>query len=594
MDFSTYYYHKKDVENFRYWNRKLFRRSKNISDSIGMAESFFDRANCFYRRHMEDSSYYYYYKASKYFLQKKDLAKAGRVTYNMSAIQRDLEDYLGAEVTTTNAIKLLKGQPDTEEDLYLSYNNLGIIHNDLGEYEKALKYHSEALGYIKNKDKPVLKATSLNNIGVIYEYQKDYKNAIGHFKYALKIDSLEYKEPRLYAMLLDNLAYSRAMMGETENILPDLFKALKIRDSIEHTSGKINNIVHLGEYYLKLEDTSTAICYFNEAKSLSEKNKGNTGHLLKSLLFLARLDKEHSSQYLLQHIKISDSLQVSQRSVQNRFASIRFETNEFIKKNKQLNSQQNWMLIGSIGGFLVLVLLYIIRVQTIRNSKLKLEKQQQIANEEIYNLMITSQKKLEQGKLTEKKRISKELHDNILSKFFGIRINLELLNSRADEKAQRKRNEFLDQLKSIESELRNISHELNEDFIPDVSFVDIIQDLIKKQERIGNYTISVSFDEDIVWEKINNKVKIHLYRILQEALHNINKHSRAAKVLVAFEKTDGVIDMTIKDNGVGFDPAKVKKGIGLSNIAARVNEMKGDFSIFSVNEGTRLVIKIPI
>ena len=127
----------------------------------------------------------------------------------------------------------------------------------------------------------------------------------------------------------------------------------------------------------------------------------------------------------------------------------------------------------------------------LKTEELRFIQQQQEANEEIYNLMLAQQDKMEEGRTQEKKRISEELHDGILGKLFGTRLSLDSLNMVATPEAAKTRSVYISELKAIESEIRKISHDLNTDFISDSGFMDILGTLIEKQTKA--YDLDYSF-----------------------------------------------------------------------------------------------------
>ena len=219
---------------------------------------------------------------------------------------------------------------------------------------------------------------------------------------------------------------------------------------------------------------------------------------------------------------------------------------------------------------------------------------QQEANEEIYNLMLSQQNKIEEGRTVEKKRISKELHDGILGKLFGTRLSLDSLNMVNTPDAAKTREKYLNGLKNIEEEIRKISHDLSNDFVSDSNFVDIISALIETQTQAYNLKYSFENDASINWDDFPNKTKIHIYRMLQETLQNIYKHANANEVKISFKLKNNVILMSIEDDGDGFNVNKARKGIGLKNIDSRVNEIGGIAKVFSeINKGTKFEISIP-
>ena len=163
------------------------------------------------------------------------------------------------------------------------------------------------------------------------------------------------------------------------------------------------------------------------------------------------------------------------------------------------------------------------------------------------------------------------------------------------EEAAKNRSHYIDQLKTIETEIRKISHDLNSDFVSDSSFIDIIKALIETQTTAYNLKFEFSNDDAIDWEEMPNKTKIHIYRMLQETMQNIYKHANASLVKISFQLKNNVILCAIEDNGSGFNVNKARKGIGLKNIDSRVKEIEGKAEIFSkIDTGTTIKIFIPV
>ena len=104
---------------------------------------------------------------------------------------------------------------------------------------------------------------------------------------------------------------------------------------------------------------------------------------------------------------------------------------------------------------------------------------QQKANEDIYNLMLGQQDKVDEARAKEKIRVSKELHDGVLGRLFGTRLSLDSINFKDGKEAMMTRANYIGQLKTIEEDIRKISHELNTDFVSGSGFMDIVSELIE-------------------------------------------------------------------------------------------------------------------
>ena len=93
---------------------------------------------------------------------------------------------------------------------------------------------------------------------------------------------------------------------------------------------------------------------------------------------------------------------------------------------------------------------------------------------------------------------------------------------------------------------------------------------------------------------MNYTVKLTFYRIIQEALHNIDKYAKAKNVVITITQSEAFLSVEIKDNGIGFDLNTQKEGIGLKNMRERTQEMGGLFSIVSQPEkGTKINLQLP-
>ena len=242
-----------------------------------------------------------------------------------------------------------------------------------------------------------------------------------------------------------------------------------------------------------------------------------------------------------------------------------------------------------------MALLFIVRAQRARTRELLFKQAQQKANEEIFNLMMSQQSIIDESRNKEKKRLAQDLHDGVLGRMFGLRLNLDSLNSSTDPDAPKKRNELLNELKTIEQDIREISHDLNREKLVLINnFVSIVHNLLEEQKSLHSAAVSYQIDTSINWDKIGNAIKINMYRILQEGLQNINKYAGAKNITVEISGDLENVFLKIQDDGIGFDVHKKSKGIGMQNMISRTNECQGIIDITSKkNHGTRIVITIP-
>jgi len=588
LDLSFRYLKLKDSIMFLRVNKQARYLTISLKDSVGTAETYWDLAQFYHTHNREDSAYFYYDKAQKIYRDLGDHPNSGSLLLNMAIIQKNIRDYTGSEVTTTNAIRLLKPL-DKFKLLYQAYNNLGIVSNELEEYDKAIFYYEKGIAYIEKSRANRYLPSIWNNLGLVYHNQGNYKKAIEYFQKALSFnEDIEESNPKLYAMLIDNEANAKLHLGDTVGVYNQFIKALKLREDIDVKAGISINQLHLADYFLLREDTANAINYALAAKKVSS-NSQNTRDLLASLDFLSLVVKDSALRFTKRYVAINDSLQKRERAVRNKFARIRFETNEYISETERLNKQMIRISIISLTVFLIFVLLYIIKDQ---RSKNKLISQKQKAGQEIYNLVLSQQKIIEEEREREKQRISRELHDGILGSLFGLRISLDSLNDDDDKESKKKRAEYIREIQKIAEEIRLIAHQLNKDSQIDVDFTLLLEQFLSKQPEGIN--IQLIIPHPIDWESIEDNIKINSYRIIQEAITNAIRHSQATAIELLINQLENRLVIEIRDNGKGFDTKKSTMGIGLKNMKNRSRTMKGKLSIKSGTEGTliKLVVKL--
>jgi len=591
LKIANQFYNLKDFEKYKIITFQTIKDAKESKDSIRLAKAYGYIGDYYGDNFVSDSSYYYYYQAGKLYKSLKEYSKFAKITLNKAIIQINEKDYVGCEKSVFEAIKYLKKTKKIEL-LYLSYNFLGIVYNELKEYDKSLEYHKKALTFSNNDLN--LQITTLNNIGLIYQNQKNYKKSILYFNEGLiKIES-NYLQTQSYGALLDNLAYSKFKSGDFTNIPNDFYTALQIRDSLKLISEIITSKLNLTEYYTFKKDTAKAFSFANSSYQLAKSNNLPKDILL-SLKQLSIVNPKKIATYSEEYIKISDSLQLAERKMRNKLARIEFETEELTVEKKDLLIQQRNTIFIALSVLFLLSVGFLIRFQLLKNKALLHKQEQQKANEEVYQLLLNQQNKIESVRQVEKKRIAQELHDGILGKLFGTRMNLGILNNEKEDNQVKKRMFFIEELKGIEQEIREISHDLSSEKTAVFNnFVAMVTQFIENQKSVCKAEIEFFLDDNINWNEQENMLKINFYRILQECFQNINKHANATQVFIKFEKSKTSIILNVQDNGTGFDFLKKKKGIGLSNMIERTKDSNGIMNVDSnPGKGTELNFEMP-
>ena len=590
-----------DIDSIYPINKENLKLSSRLKDSLRMAYAANNLGYYFQDTNVLDSSYYYYVKARKLYQSQGKVSNEASVLLNMAIIQEQERDFMGSEISAIKAIEVLKSLPPSDAiyDLLWSLHNvIGIAAEQLQRFDEAIDYHSKALAYAsKMKQSESLQLYTQTNLAILYRRKGNYEKAAHTFNAILNNSPLKFQDPSTYSLVLSGLAYCEFLDPKQNNDI-EIQSKFKESITIAEESGFLKELMYAnqyyGEYLLAKDKSALALAHISKAYTLAKELSANES-ILNTLLLKAKIvDDSTSKTYLLSHIELNDSLLLKERLIRNKFARIDYET-DVIKKEKEIISKQRlWLLLISAILLISLFLLYSIKTHRSRKREIEVAKAQQEANENIYNLMLSQQRQVNEAKEQEKKRISQDLHDGILGRLFGTRLSLDSLNLSKSDDAIANRSNYIKELKSIENDIRQVAHDLNTDFISESKFTDIIESLIEQQTTTLGLKYSIDIDDDINWDQLPYKTKIHLYRITQEALQNIIKHAEATKVSVVIELQNKNLILEIKDNGKGFNDSKTRKGIGLKNMRDRVNEINGVLVFNSqINSGTTLRITTP-
>jgi PAS domain S-box-containing protein len=197
------------------------------------------------------------------------------------------------------------------------------------------------------------------------------------------------------------------------------------------------------------------------------------------------------------------------------------------------------------------------------------------------------------AKELERSDIGKELHDNVNQLLGATRLYLDM--ARKDDVNREmyltRSSEYT--LTAIE-EIRKLTKGLTTDVIKNFGLFEAIRNICR--DTMEANPIKISYKLDLLIEnKVNDKFKLNVYRIMQEQLTNILKHSRATKVVFNISQNKKFILLSITDNGIGFDTGKKQKGIGINNIKSRAESYNGTADFVSQpGKGCVLNVQFPI
>ena len=216
----------------------------------------------------------------------------------------------------------------------------------------------------------------------------------------------------------------------------------------------------------------------------------------------------------------------------------------------------------------------------------QLLKQQNKNKRAIIRSIISTQEK-------ERRQFSVELHDNVNQIISSCKLMLEVALENDAKRMELIQKSYVS-LKEVIAEIRTISHNLNPSALDDIGLVEAVSELVDRMNAAGK--LSVEFDHlRFRLQNISSEKRITIYRILQESLNNTLKYANATNVWITLYSNEAHVLLSIRDNGVGFDVQKTKKGLGLRNILHRVEYNRGRIKLDSApGKGCTLKVLLPI
>ncbi|KOS07557.1 hypothetical protein AM493_17045 [Flavobacterium akiainvivens] len=582
--------------------KTIYSLGKKAGDTVSMAKGLYFSALSHYQKNNNDTAFAYYQAAEKLYEKLDDKITLGEIILYKAYIYYHMGEFVYCESEGTKALKLFDDNYPFEK--YDCNNLIALALDGQDNGAEAIKYYERALEQIDNLGKVgytevfrnTSKALCYNNMGLVYRKSGQYDKAIQMFNDALRYLRSKDEDPLLYAKILNNLAYVNFKAGNNKNLPMLFFNALAIRDSLNNLEGVVNSTYNLGEYYLGQKDTVKAVTYVTRAYQKAKQIKSHYD-IRNSLKLLSDIDKKRSVYYADRYVTVTDSLAEITLKNREKFARVAYETDRLQDENLELTRKNTYIIGAALVVVLFGVAIFIIFYLNSRNKELVLLQEQQKANEEIYQLMFEQQGNIDSARAEEKNRIAMELHDGILNNIYAVRLNLEFSNRKTDDETIVLRKGYIKELQQVEGEIRAVSHNLSRNtiFNQNTDFAGVLSYLVTSQKNNFDTRFKPYLDKDINWNAAPGTLKINLYRIIQEALQNINKYSQADNATVEIIQEGNVLILTITDDGVGFDASVASSGIGMKNLRQRSVTIGATINVVSVpDEGTTITLKVPV
>ncbi len=479
--------------------------------------------------------------ANKYILENKD--KKNEFFARLYSLKSTAFYYLfnmeQAKESLIKGMEIAKENKNFITEARMSSNLGGILveQKNYNEAEvllkKAIYIHESVL-----KKESVYYFQAMRILATNYDFKKQYALADSFFKKSINGLEKLHINNGTYQGALNFYALFLSKQGRFKEAKALFNKALSIRRESVFTKDITALYFLIGHFYMDQKDYETAClyldsCYHSQEKDFQEKNVNE----------LANAEKKFKTELLKRDVQIANE--------------------------KRLN----WIYaFGFLAALAIGAFLAFYFNNKKKEVRAKLEQQQMTINAFV------------EGEEKEKTRLSRELHDGIGQELLALCLQLRKAGNN---------NTIITTAENIGKDIRNLSHQLMPMTLKMLGLLDAMEEICDKLLEPSN--IGYHIDAKGLEERLPEKLEISLYRIFQELIHNVVKHSAATMVQIQIIKTPTHINLIVEDDGIGFRQLEKPKGIGLSNLASRVQMMNGQLRYESEDgEGTTTIVRVPV
>lgn len=481
------------------------------------------------------------------------------------------------------------------------YTNLSGVLEAIGDYEKGLLYLGKAEKIVRETKHTHLLSLVLINKGNAFSNAGNTDSSISNLKEALVI-AKKYNYLQWQHLALSNLAsvyYERNYYKEALNYLE---QAVRLKGDVD-PNYQNTNVAMLGKVYFATGNYKLAQDYLLQALHTAERlNIARDilkSHNILSQLYARQGDHKKAYEHHLTYTQLEDSLESKETKQNISQLEIKFRTaqkdKEIIAKELQISrqktqlKQRNLWIVGISAGALLLgalaALLYSLYRSNWHQKRFQEEKFRNLEQEQ----KIGQLRAMMKGEEKERIRIAQNLHDGIGGMLASIKMNLNAISEeRSDLHAMPGFAKVSGMLSDTASEVRKTAHNLMPDTL---TKHDLRKALLLYSENNSNTQLLIDLQYD-VQELLNKDAELLIYRIIQELIQNIIKHSGANHAVIQLMLHQDNLSIMVEDNGKGFDTLAPVNGAGLDNIKKRVEALQGYLSVSSTpDRGTTVHIE---
>ena len=593
----TWQYRMVDKDKAIEYGNKAIEAGKKINYHKGIAQGYNDLGIIYFDKENYDTAILLYNRAIQIRKQLKDEKGIAKLYNKIGIVYQKQGLFDKALENQFNALSVFEKEADKVGISY-SLNNIGIINQNMGLYEKAIEFQEKSI-LIKQEmgDKYGLSGSYVN-IGNNYLNLKQYEKAASYYQKAIDITRV-IGDKEYLSNALNNIGNLYLQTGKLRQALPPILESYKLRDSLHDTKGMVSCLNNLADIYIQQKQYDSAESKLNLGlsmglKAVNCKPEVNKVYFTLAKLFEAKGENDHALAMYKLYSSSKDSLYTDDLSQKFAELDTRYKT---LDKEKTIQQQQfditrkNYWII-TITGILLTGLL--LGYSWYRRYKMRQERKIQT---EIIKQQDISTRAVLQAEENERKRIAADLHDGVGQLMSAAKMNLSAFEHDLPFKNDQQKTAYEKAIALVDEsckEVRSISHQMMPNALLKSGLSSAIKEFI---DKIDSSSLKINLHTEGLNERLDSNIETVCYRVIQECVNNVIKHSGANTLEISLIKDADGISATIEDNGKGFNAREVEKveGIGFKNIRSRIQYLKGTVDFDSEpGKGTLVAIHVPV
>ncbi len=580
--------------------KTALRLATKLNYAAGKGQSYNYRGLIYTRQGKYEAAKVAYHQSIAERWRIQDSISVARVWNNLGALERE-QGTIDSAFYYLNLAAGVFERHQVYGSLASVYENTSNLYSNQEKWELALEYAEKSLDFYQRFGEPFALADAYYNLAGLYYDQADSARTVQN---ALPAQAL-YQELNEWKGEADILNILAALYWET----PDFLQAEKyFQEAIavcekhgDQSLGLIDSYRNLGGVYLEQEKTNLALEAFRKAQALLQGKGSLYDHIdlmdYFSEAFILQNRYDSALYYQQQVALLQDSLYRKDKTKAVAEMEVRFEKErtENDLREERLRSQSFLQLfIGTLALALITLGFYFYRQRT---NKVIAEQKNRIHEQELEDLLQTQELKMInaalEGQEVERRRIAKDLHDRLGSLLTTIKWRmddwLEGKENATDPNLQQT-NKLLDE---AYLEVRRVAHDMNSGVLAKFGLLPALEEL--RNTLTENSSLEVEVLSYGMQRRLDSTYEILIYRMIQELVSNILKHAEASQVSIQVQRIEEQVQITVEDDGRGFEKDKMTAGMGLRNIEARVQGLNGSWEIDSGRGGgTSIFIDLPL